>query len=95
MIIENIMKDYKIINRCQISRSKFLKKILSLSFITPVNKMFKVSAKKVNQNFFETDLFYCKKSELLEKNTIVKKNLKKISYKEKFIIPLTKPKIIS
>ena len=69
------MKNYKIINYCQISGSKKLKKILDLGFLPPVNQMFKINEKNINQNFFETGLFFCEKSKLVQINTIVDKKI--------------------
>ena len=69
------MKNYKIINYCQISGSKKLNKILDLGFLPPVNEMFKFNKKNISQNFFETGLFFCKKSKLVQINTIVDKKI--------------------
>lgn len=69
------MKNYKIINHCQISGSKKLQKILDLGFLPPVNQMFNINEKKINQNFFETGLFFCEKSKLVQINTIVDKKI--------------------
>ncbi len=69
------MKNYKIINYCQISGSKKLQKILDLGFLPPVNQMFKINEKNINQNFFETGLFFCEKSKLVQINTIVDKKI--------------------
>ena len=69
------MKNYKIINYCQISGSKKLDKILDLGFLPPVNEMFKFNKKNISQNFFETGLFFCKKSKLVQINTIVDKKI--------------------
>ncbi len=69
------MKNYKIIDHCQISGSKKLFKILDLGFLPPVNEMFKIGTKGISQNFFDTGLFFCKKSSLVQINTIVNKNI--------------------
>ena len=69
------MKNYKIIDYCQISGSKKLKKILDLGFLPPVNQMFKINEKNIDQNFFETGLFFCSKSKLVQINTIVDKKI--------------------
>ena len=69
------MKNYKIINYCQISGSKKLKKILDLGFLPPVNQMFRINEKNIDQNFFETSLFFCNKSKLVQINTIVDKKI--------------------
>ena len=64
-----------LINYCQISGSKKLDKILDLGFLPPVNEMFKFNKKNISQNFFETGLFFCKKSKLVQINTIVDKKI--------------------
>ena len=69
------MKNYKIINHCQISGSKKLHKILDLGFLPPVNQMFNINEKNIHQNFFETGLFFCEKSKLVQINTIVDKKI--------------------
>lgn len=69
------MKNYKIINKCQISGSKKLNKILELGFLPPVNQMFKIGTININQSFFDTSLFFCKKSKLVQINTIVDKKI--------------------
>ena len=46
---------YKLINRCQISGSKNLTKILSLGLIPPVNQMSSINFPLKEQIFFPTD----------------------------------------
>ena len=50
---------YKKINRCQISNSTKLQKILSLGLIPPVNQMSSLNLNLKDQSFFPTELFYC------------------------------------
>jgi len=69
------MISHKIINRCQISGSKNLYKIINLGFLPPVNQLFKINSKINNQNFFHTELLYCSKSKLVQINVIVDKNV--------------------
>lgn len=70
-----MLKKYKIINSCQISGSKKINRILSLGFLPPCNQMFKIGEKNIKQDFFSTDLFFCKKSKLVQINLIVDKKI--------------------
>jgi len=69
------MITYKIINRCQISGSKKLYKIINLGFLPPVNQLFKMNSKINKQNFFHTELLYCPLSKLVQINVIVDKKI--------------------
>ena len=48
------MMTYKKINKCQISNSKKLQKILSLGLIPPVNQMCHLNSNLNDQTFFPT-----------------------------------------
>ena len=67
--------NHKIINRCQISGSKILYKIVNLGFLPPVNQLFKINSNINNQNFFHTELLYCPKSKLVQINVVVDKKI--------------------
>ena len=59
MILDILMKSHYIISKCQISKSKNLKKIINLGFTPPVNQLLDI--KKQNKdyeiiNFFEDDI---------------------------------------
>ncbi len=69
------MITHKIINRCQISGSKKLYKIINLGFLPPVNQLFKTNSKINKQNFFHTELLYCAVSKLVQINVIVDKKI--------------------
>ncbi len=66
---------YKLINRCQISGSKNLTKILSLGLIPPVNQMSSINFPLKEQIFFPTELYYCPESKLVQLGTIVDKEI--------------------
>ncbi len=69
------MSKYKILEKCQISSSKHLETIINLGFLPPVNEMFEIDKKDIKQNFFNTELMYCFKSNLAQINTIVDKKV--------------------
>ncbi len=69
------MINHKIINRCQISGSKKLYKIVNLGFLPPVNQLFKTNSNINKQNFFHTELLYCSTSKLVQINVIVDKKI--------------------
>ena len=69
------MINYKKINKCQISNSNKLDKILSLGLIPPVNQMSHLNSKLNNQTFFPTELFYCPKSRLVQLGIEVNKKI--------------------
>ena len=66
---------YKKINRCQISNSTKLQKILSLGLIPPVNQMINLNLNLKDQLFFPTELFYCPKSNLVQLGIEVDKKI--------------------
>tara|TARA_B100001765_G_C19314885_1_gene254692 strand:- start:378 stop:611 length:234 start_codon:yes stop_codon:yes gene_type:complete len=72
----------KTIDRCQISGTKDLKTILSLGYLPPVNKL------KNNPPDYPLLFSWHIASEL-------KHNLKKKSYRGKFIIPMSYPRVIN
>lgn len=61
--------------RCQISKSKNLKKILSLGLIPPVNQMTKINSPLKDQIFFPAELYYCPDSKLVQLGVIVDKKI--------------------
>ena len=69
------MINYKKINKCQISNSKKLQKILSLGLIPPVNQMSHLNSKLNDQTFFPTELFYCPQSRLVQLGIEVNKKI--------------------
>ena len=66
---------YKKINRCQISNSTKLQKILSLGLIPPVNQMINLNLNLKDQSFFPTELFYCPTSNLVQLGIEVDKKI--------------------
>ena len=68
-------KKFKIIKKCQISGEGNLKKILSLGFLPPVNKLNKIGEKPNEKDLFPADLMYSEKSKLVQINTIVNKKI--------------------
>ena len=68
-------KDSKVINKCQISGKKDLKKILSLGFLPPVNKLQKINKTMVETKFFPAELVYSNSSKLVQLNTLVNKKI--------------------
>ena len=71
------MKHHYIISKCQISKSKNLKKIINLGFTPPVNQLLDIKRQNKNQtqNFFDTELLYCPKSKLVQLNVVVDKKI--------------------
>ncbi len=67
--------NYKNTFTCQISKSKNLKKILSLGLIPPVNQMTKINKPLKDQFFFPTELYYCPDSKLVQLGVIVDKKI--------------------
>ena len=66
---------YKKINRCQISGSNQLEKILSLGLIPPVNQMSDLNSGPNDQIFFPTELYYSPKSKLVQLGVEVDKKI--------------------
>ena len=70
------MKNFsKIINTCQFSKKKDLKKILSLGFLPGVNQMFKIDSNKNSELFFPTNLVFSPSSQLFQIDNIVDKKI--------------------
>ena len=65
----------KTINRCQISKKKDLKKIISLGFLPTVNDYQLINSKKKEKIFFPAELMFSKSSNLAQLNTIVNKEI--------------------
>ena len=68
-------KNSKTIDRCQVSGKRDLKKIISLGFLPPVNKLQKIGDKKSEEFFFPADLMYSKSSKLIQLSTLVDKSI--------------------
>ena len=64
-------KKSKTINRCQISGVKDLKKILSLGYLPPVNKLKKINKSLHEDMFFPSELMFSPSSQLVQLNTLV------------------------
>ena len=69
------MKYSRIISKCQFSKKKDLKRILSLGFLPAVNRMQKVNSKKNYEYFFPTNLVYSPSSKLFQIDNIVDKKI--------------------
>ena len=65
----------KIIDRCQFSKKKDLKSVLSLGYLPAVNEVVKINKRNFSSNFFPTDLTYSKSSKLFQINNIVNKEV--------------------
>ena len=65
----------KTIDRCQISKKKDLKRILSLGFLPPVNDYQPINSRKKEEIFFPAELMYSKSSKLAQLGTIVNKEI--------------------
>jgi SAM-dependent methyltransferase len=63
------------IDRCQISKKKDLKKIISLGFLPTVNDYQSIKLKKEEKTFFPAELMFSKSSNLAQLNTIVNKKI--------------------
>ncbi len=68
-------KNCKIIDRCQISKKKDLKRILSLGYLPPVNNYRSVNFKLNDEIFFPTELMLSKSSKLVQLEAIVNKEI--------------------
>ena len=68
-------KNCKIIDRCQISKKKDLRKILSLGYLPPVNNYHPINFKLKEEIFFPTELMLSKTSKLVQLETIVNKEI--------------------
>ena len=65
----------KTIDRCQISKKKDLKCILSLGYLPPVNDYQPIESKKKETVFFPAELMISKSSKLVQLGTIVNKEI--------------------
>ena len=65
----------KIINRCQFTKKKDLKSILSLGYLPAVNNLEKIGSKNNHSIFFPTELLYSPSSKLYQINNIISKDL--------------------
>ena len=65
----------KIINRCQFTKKKDLKLVLSLGYLPAVNEMEKIGSQTNHSVFFPTDLLYSPSSKLYQINNIISKNI--------------------
>ena len=70
-----IKQNSRIIDRCQISKKKDLKQILSLGYLPAVNNYYPIDSLKNEEIFFSTELMYSKNSKLMQLGTIVNKEL--------------------
>lgn len=65
----------KTIDRCQISKKKDLKRIISLGYLPPVNNYHPRNSRRKEETFFPADLMYSKSSKLVQLGTIVNKEI--------------------
>lgn len=65
----------KTIDRCQISKKKDLKRIISLGYLPPVNNYHPRNSRRKEEIFFPADLMYSKSSTLVQLGTIVNKEI--------------------
>ena len=65
----------KTIDRCQISKKKDLKKIISLGYLPPVNNYTKINSLRNEEIFFPTELMFSKSSKLVQLSAIVNKEI--------------------
>ena len=63
------------ITRCQISKKKDLKKILSLGYLPPVNDYQLINSRKQEEVFFPAELMMSKSSNLVQLGTVVNKEI--------------------
>ena len=68
-------KNCKIIDRCQVSKKKDLKKILSLGFLPAVNNYHSINSKLKEEIFFPAELMLSKSSKLVQLEAIVNKEI--------------------
>ena len=69
------MKLSKTIQKCQFSKKKDLKLIISLGYLPPVNQFLKINSISSQSVFFPTDLVYSQSSKLVQLSTIVNKSI--------------------
>ena len=70
-----MITESKTIDRCQISKKKDLKCILSLGYLPPVNDYQPIESKKKETVFFPAELMISKSSKLVQLSTIVNKEI--------------------
>ena len=70
-----MITESKTIDRCQISKKKDLKCILSLGYLPPVNDYQPIKSKKKETLFFPAELMFSKSSKLVQLSTIVNKEI--------------------
>ena len=68
-------KTSKTIDKCQVSKIKDLKTILSLGYLPPVNKLKKINSPLNEDTFYPAELVYSKSSKLVQLSTIVDKKI--------------------
>ena len=68
-------KTSKTIDKCQVSKIKDLKTILSLGYLPPVNKLKKINSPLKEDIFYPAELLYSKSSKLVQLSTIVDKKI--------------------
>ena len=68
-------KTSKTIDKCQVSKRKDLKTILSLGYLPPVNKLKKINNLLVEDTFYPAELLYSKSSKLVQLSTMVDKKI--------------------
>ena len=68
-------KTSKTIDRCQVSKKKDLKTILSLGYLPPVNKLKKINNLLSEDTFYPAELLYSKSSKLVQLSTMVDKKI--------------------
>lgn len=69
------MKYSKILQKCQFSKKRDLKNILSLGFLPAVNGLEKINNKKDYEPFFSTNLMYSPSSKLFQLDNILDKKI--------------------
>ena len=68
-------KTSQIISKCQISKKKDLKTILSLGYLPPVNKLIGITTFQTESPFYTTEMVYSPSSKLVQLNIIVDKKI--------------------
>tara|TARA_Y100000590_G_scaffold162700_3_gene186528 strand:- start:926 stop:2161 length:1236 start_codon:yes stop_codon:yes gene_type:complete len=68
-------KTSQIISKCQISKKKDLKTILSLGYLPPVNKLIGINTFQTESPFYPTEMVYSPSSKLVQLNIIVDKKI--------------------
>ena len=56
----------KTIDRCQISKKKDLKKIISLGYLPPVNNYIRINSIRNEETFFPTELMFSKRETIVD-----------------------------